>query len=78
MMSRLQNLGHDLRGATDADMAAAEFVLEAAIDALTCGTFVVANVLGKLEANPPQTPGFRFKYEPTYLSGRLTVSMLEV
>ena len=46
------------RGATDPDMATAELVLEAAIDALTRRALVVANLLGKLEAEILQAPGF--------------------
>ena len=43
-------VAHHLCGATDADMATAELVLETAIDALTRRTLVVANLLGELEA----------------------------
>ena len=39
-------------------MATAELVLQAAIDALTRGTLVVANLLGKVEAEILQSPGF--------------------
>jgi len=41
-------------------MASAELVLEAAIDTLASRTFVVTNVLGKLEANTLKAPGFGF------------------
>ena len=51
-------VAHHLRGATDADMATAEFVLETAIDALTRRTLVVANLLGELEAEIFQAPSF--------------------
>ena len=39
-------------------MATAELVLEAAVDALTRRTLVVANLLGKLEAEILPAPGF--------------------
>ena len=39
-------------------MATAELVLETAIDALTRRTLVVANLLGELEAEILQSPGF--------------------
>ena len=51
-------VAHHLRGATDADMATAELVLQTAIDALTRRTLVVANLLGELEAEIFQAPGF--------------------
>ena len=51
-------VAHHLRGATDPDMATAELVLEAAIDALTRRTLVIANLLGKLEAEILPAPGF--------------------
>ena len=53
-------VAHHLRGATDADMATAELVLQTAIDALTRRTLVVANLLGELEAEIFQATGLRF------------------
>ena len=53
-------VAHHLRGATDADMATAELVLQTAIDALTRRTLVVANLLGELEAEIFQAAGLRF------------------
>ena len=51
-------VAHDFRGATDADVAPAELVLESAIDALAGRALVVANLLGKLEPEIFQAPGF--------------------
>ena len=49
---------HHFRGATNPDMATTELVLETAINALTRRTLVVANLLGKLEAEMFQASGF--------------------
>ena len=43
---------------TNPDMATTELVLETAINALTRRTLVVANLLGKLEAEMFQASGF--------------------
>ena len=51
-------VAHHFRGATNPDMATTELVLETAINALTRRTLVVANLLGKLEAEMFQASGF--------------------
>ena len=44
-------VAHHLRSAADADMAAAELVLEAAVDAFNRSAFVIANGFRHLKAN---------------------------
>ena len=61
-------VAHDLRGASDAYMASAELIFEAAVDTLARGAFVVANLLGELEAQALTTPGFSFEFP---LEGRV-------
>ena len=46
-------MAHHLAGATDSNMAATEFVLESAIDALTRRAFLVPDLFGKLKADAP-------------------------
>ena len=55
-------VAHHLRGAAHADVAAAEFILEAAIDAFTRGAFVIADGFRHLKTNAVQTLGFRSQF----------------
>ena len=53
-------------------MATAELVLETAVDALTRRTFVIANVLGKLKADPLQAPSLGLQLlRPSLVAARL-------
>ena len=72
-------VAHHLRGATDPDMAATELVLETAIDALTRRTLVVANLLGTLEAEIFQAPGFGSQFlRPGLVATRVDVNQRDV
>ena len=57
-------------------MATTELVLETAIDALTRRTLVVANLLGTLEAEIFQAPGFGSQFlRPGLVATRVGISL---
>ena len=61
------------------DMATTELVLETAIDALTRRTLVVANLLGTLEAEIFQAPGFGSQFlRPGLVATRVDVNQRDV
>ena len=60
-------------------MATTELVLETAIDALTRRTLVVANLLGTLEAEIFQAPGFGSQFlRPGLVATRVDVNQRDV
>ena len=60
-------------------MATAELVLETAVDALTRRTFVIANVLGKLKADPLQAPSLGLQLlPPSLVAARVAVNQRHV